>query len=339
MGFILRDNRAFVPILTLALLWASIAWGLPWNRINQELEPPAAELIPLIEYDPLTYERSTDGDLLAGVFDVASAGETWTCPACGHENKTDANFCVKCGAPRLEDAPGNKIYCPKCGAASPEGSKFCTACGYALEEIKPGVAAAGAPPENKISICITVGRAVYGEIELDDGSYVYDADLGLAWHIGGGFTIPIRRRAGTANASIELTTDTGYTVIHREAYGVQADFKMVPTRESVVLNNHIGSKEAIKLFAGLGAGVNVMLWNASYIATEIGIGSGSEVKPLLAIPAGCEFKLTPDFGLAVRVEYLFILGTFDAYDPVEENTYRITIPDLILFGAAARVGF
>ena len=47
------------------------------------------------------------------------------CPACGHENPADANFCNACAA-KIERT------CPQCNKVNPPESKFCNACGQAL---------------------------------------------------------------------------------------------------------------------------------------------------------------------------------------------------------------
>ena len=47
------------------------------------------------------------------------------CPACGHENPADTNFCNTCAA-KIERT------CPQCNKVNPPESKFCNACGQAL---------------------------------------------------------------------------------------------------------------------------------------------------------------------------------------------------------------
>jgi len=51
------------------------------------------------------------------------------CPRCGHENRKEAGFCVKCAQP-LEVEP----LCPECGHTNPMGSKFCEQCAHSLVE-------------------------------------------------------------------------------------------------------------------------------------------------------------------------------------------------------------
>ncbi len=133
MGFILRPNRAFILILTSALLWASIAWAAPSSRLDEEAEPTAAEELPTIEYDPLTYARSAHGGILLELLDVAAAGETWTCDKCGAENPARAKYCSECGTKRGEAAAlglTDARVCPKCGFVNEKGASFCGGCRY-----------------------------------------------------------------------------------------------------------------------------------------------------------------------------------------------------------------
>ena len=48
-----------------------------------------------------------------------------TCPACSHDNPSDAKFCNACGA-KLE------LACPRCGSTNSPDSRFCNGCGQAL---------------------------------------------------------------------------------------------------------------------------------------------------------------------------------------------------------------
>jgi class 3 adenylate cyclase/tetratricopeptide (TPR) repeat protein len=57
------------------------------------------------------------------------------CPACGHENRDTARFCLSCGAQF-------SLTCPRCNAELPAGARFCDECGAAVEE-----ASASAPSE------------------------------------------------------------------------------------------------------------------------------------------------------------------------------------------------
>jgi ribosomal protein L40E len=133
MGLILMSNRAFILILTSALLWTSIAWAVPWSRLNEEPEPTPAEELPTIEYDPLAYARSAYDEILQEVFDVSAVGGTWTCANCGSENPADAKYCSECGSKKGDErATGlsDVRVCPKCGFVNEKEAKFCGDCGY-----------------------------------------------------------------------------------------------------------------------------------------------------------------------------------------------------------------
>ncbi len=146
MGHILKVNGAFVLILASALLWANIAWAVPWNRLSEELEATVTEELPIIEYDPLTYAQITDGEILPGIFDVAAVGETWTCVNCGHVNLPDAKYCSQCGTNKETGASDAGLtyarVCPTCGFVNEKAARFCGDCGYGFA--RPAGAAVGA---------------------------------------------------------------------------------------------------------------------------------------------------------------------------------------------------
>jgi ribosomal protein L40E len=137
MRLILRSDRAFILILTSALLWTSFAWAVPWSRLGEETEPTPAEELPLIEYESLTCARSAHGGILPELLDVAAAGETWTCGNCGAENPADAKFCSQCGEEKPGEGPAapglqNMRVCPKCGFVNEKDARFCGDCGYSF---------------------------------------------------------------------------------------------------------------------------------------------------------------------------------------------------------------
>jgi class 3 adenylate cyclase len=52
------------------------------------------------------------------------------CPSCGHENREDATFCLKCGG-RFA------VTCPSCQRELPPEAEFCDKCGGSLAEVAP----------------------------------------------------------------------------------------------------------------------------------------------------------------------------------------------------------
>jgi DNA-directed RNA polymerase subunit RPC12/RpoP len=59
------------------------------------------------------------------------------CPACGHQNRLNAQVCSQCGKAFSDAHPikatitgGRQKWCPQCGAARRVGAKVCTQCGY-----------------------------------------------------------------------------------------------------------------------------------------------------------------------------------------------------------------
>ena len=57
--------------------------------------------------------------------DAPGTDEMHPCPTCGHQNPTEIESCLNCGA-----AFG--INCPFCAKAVPAGNKFCEQCGAAI---------------------------------------------------------------------------------------------------------------------------------------------------------------------------------------------------------------
>ncbi len=81
------------------------------------------------------------GEEMAGVKKDIIPSVSEVC-SCGHVNKTDAKFCVKCGKPvgkkpntsnNPNNASANEIIC-SCGQVNTKGANFCIKCGKALEQ-------------------------------------------------------------------------------------------------------------------------------------------------------------------------------------------------------------
>jgi hypothetical protein len=284
----------------------------------------------------------------AGTLAVAAAEETQTCPECGYENEPDLNYCIKCGAPLKEEAPGGKVYCPQCGAPSPEGSTFCTACGYALKGEKPGLGASSAPPPRRIGIYFTGDLASYGgaALELEEWGLTAEDDMGGSWAVGGGLAVTLVTRPGAAQLSLELSSDVGYSKINKEFeldYFGKTGYKisLIPIRETVLLGVGVGPRNMVKPFCGAGAGVAILAWECKYIPYEMTLGEGTSVKPVFDIPFGCEFHVTPNFALGVKADYLIIPGDIEMEWEIEGYVFdaNASAPDVFLFGGTARFSF
>ncbi len=342
MGFVLRFNGAVVLILTSMLLWSGIAWAVPENLLNEELDSTTLAELPSNEQYPPTYERSTDDELLRGVLDVASSEETWTCPACGYENNADVNYCTKCGASLTEEAPGEKIYCNQCGAPSAKGSNFCTACGYAFEVKKPEPGATPAPSASRIGLYFTGGLASYGSTTLETEGGSGEGDMGNSWAAGGGLTVTLLTRPGAARFSLELSSDVGYSTIDKEFEGELAGgalkINLIPIRETALLSIAFGPRKMVKPFFGFGGGVGIMAWEFRFVPYGMTLDEGTSTKPLFDIPFGCEFYVTRNFALGVKVEYFLIPGDIEMLWP-GEYPVNASAPDVFLVGGVARFCF
>jgi hypothetical protein len=275
---------------------------------------------------------------------VAAAEETQTCPACGYENKAGLNYCIKCGASLREEAAGEKITCPQCGTLNAEGAKFCTNCGYRFgaEKEAAGAPTAGSP---KMGVYFTGGLASYGSTELKSDLQTGREDMGLSWAIGGGFALPVWSKAGKVRPSLELSTDVGFSTIDKE-FGKQLagdGFKtsLIPIRETVIFGIGLGSGKTVKPFCGFGGGVAILGWEYTHVPWELALDEGTTVKPVFDVPFGCEFRLTPHFGLGVKADYLIIPGDIEmewAYEWYRVQA-KTSVPNVFLFGGTARLDF
>lgn len=196
------------------------------------------------------------------------------------------------------------------------------------------------------------GLAAYGETDIKTPDGILDGDMGASWAVGGGLAMPVWSWAGAVVPSLEVTTDVNLSMIDKEfeepyLYHNGIRITAIPIREAVVLGVGVGPAAMIKPYVGFGAGVTIVIWKAYYTEWErppnifynAEIDSGTDVKPTFSIPFGCDFRLTPNFSLGPRAEYLIITGEVDGYDPYEEERFEATVPNMFFFGAAARVYF
>jgi hypothetical protein len=71
------------------------------------------------------------------------------------------------------------------------------------------------------------------------------------------------------------------------------------------------------------------------------LDEGTDVKPVFDIPFGCEFRLTQNFALGVKADYLIIPGDIEmewVLGPYE-LLVNASVPDVFLFGGTARFCF
>src|SRR5512132_4262885 len=82
------------------------------------------------------------------------------CPRCRHENPTESNFCLGCGA-------GFGISCSSCGNERPAGSRFCNKCGTPVKLESTGQSRFSSPesytPKHLADKILTSKSALEGE--------------------------------------------------------------------------------------------------------------------------------------------------------------------------------
>jgi len=62
---------------------------------------------------------------------MALFSKTQTCPHCGAEVRSGANFCPSCGKPLAASKT-----CPHCRATIPAAARFCPQCGQPVETVQ-----------------------------------------------------------------------------------------------------------------------------------------------------------------------------------------------------------
>jgi hypothetical protein len=214
------------------------------------------------------------------------------------------------------------------------------------------LAAASAPAAFGVGVYAGGGLAAYGETEIKTSDGFRDGDMGTSWAVGGGFAIPVWSGAGPVTPTVELATDVNFTMVDKEfkepyLFHRGAKITAVPIRETVVLGVGVGPSAVVKPYAGFGVGATIVMWKAYYTVRwvspnwlyDVKIDSGTDVKATFSIPFGCDFRLTPNFSIGPRAEYLVITGEVDGYDPYEPELFEATVPNIFLFGAAARFDF
>jgi|GEM_PF-1836699 len=214
------------------------------------------------------------------------------------------------------------------------------------------VAAALAPAAFGLGVYVGGGLAAYGETEIKTPIGILDGDMGPSWAVGGGLAIPVWWRGGAVAPTLELTTDVNLTMIDKEfeepyLYHRGAKITAIPIRETAVLGVGVGPSAMIKPYVGFGGGVTIVKWEAyytelghePYIFYDVKIDSGTDVKLTFGIPFGCDFRLTPNFSLGPRAEYLVITGEVDGYNTYVDEWFDSSVPNIFLFGAAARFEF
>jgi opacity protein-like surface antigen len=199
----------------------------------------------------------------------------------------------------------------------------------------PAVAAA-------VGVYFDGGLAAYGDLvtEISYRGYSWKnyEDLGSSYWVGGGLAVPVWRYPAAVSPYLELATDVGFSTKAKEI-GVEDEtyelsFKAIPVRENLIFGVTAGPA---KPFVGFGAGVAVVPWTATHVATGAEIDSQTEVKAGFGIPFGCEFRLAPNLALAARADYLIITG--EATPEIQQENVRTFMPNLFLLTGMARVDF
>jgi hypothetical protein len=217
------------------------------------------------------------------------------------------------------------------------------------------VAAAMAPSAVGMGTYFGGGLAAYSGVEITTLDYYTRSDMGTSWAVGGGLAVPVWWWRGAVVTSLELSTDVNFSVIDKELLGPHiSDYThlkvtAIPVRETLVFGVGVGPSAMIKPYVGFGGGISIIMWKAYYTERgtwpyklyDIEIDSGTAVKPTFSIPFGCDFRLTPNFSLGPRAEYLIITGEVDGYNPWPwaDELFEATVPNIFSFGAVARFDF
>jgi hypothetical protein len=194
------------------------------------------------------------------------------------------------------------------------------------------------------------GLAAYSGVEITTPEDYTRSDMGTSWAVGGGLAVPVWWWRGEVVTSLELSTDVNFSVIDKELLGpyirdyTHLKVTAIPVRESLVFGVGVGPSAMIKPYVGFGGGISIVTWKAYYTfpgEPEYEIDNGTAVKPTFSIPFGCDFRLTPNFGLGPRAEYLIITGEVDGYNRWwwADELFEATVPNIFSFGAVARFDF
>ncbi len=211
------------------------------------------------------------------------------------------------------------------------------------------LAAAMAPSAVGMGTYFGGGLAAYSGVEITTVEYYTRSDMGTSWALGGGLAIPVWWSGGAGGLTLELATDVNFSMIDKKLLGPELDsvnlkITAVPIRETLVFGVGVGPSAMIKPYVGFGGGVTIVAWKVYYTLPgypDLKIDSATNVKPTFGIPFGCDFRLTPNFSLGPRAEYLIIAGEVDGYNqwPWAEELFDATAPNIFFFGAQARFDF
>jgi hypothetical protein len=209
------------------------------------------------------------------------------------------------------------------------------------------VAAALAPAALGVGVYFDGGLASYGEVEITTPEIITRSDMGSSWAVGGGMAIPVWWRGGAVSPSVELATDVNLSMIDKALVGPDLDFvnlkiTAIPIREAVVIGVGVGPSAMVKPYIGFGGGVSIVMWKSYYTAPgypEYEIDSNTDVKLTFSVPFGCDFRLTPNFSLGPKAEYVAITGEVSGYNPYQDEAFDASVPNIFLFGGNARFEF
>jgi hypothetical protein len=186
------------------------------------------------------------------------------------------------------------------------------------------------------------GLAAYGDLITEISYLGYSAknyeDLGSSYWVGGGFVVPVWRYAAAVSPYVELATDVGFSTKAKEievaSETFELSFKAIPVRENLIFGVTAGPARP---FVGFGAGVAVVPWTVTHVATGAELDSQTEVKTSFGIPFGCEFRLAPGFAVGARADYVIITG--EATPEIQQENFRTFMPNSFLLTGMARLDF
>ncbi|UCH78358.1 MAG: hypothetical protein JSU81_11680 [Candidatus Coatesbacteria bacterium] len=179
------------------------------------------------------------------------------------------------------------------------------------------------------------------EVRFEAGPVVFKEcePLGTSWWAGGGLAVPLWRYEAEATPYLEAVTAAGYGALrepveHCLYRNYELSFAVAALREYAAFGVEV---DGWRPYVGFGGGLAVVPWEAYHTEEKIVVDSRTEVKPVLSLPFGFEYRLADRLLLAAGVEYLTIMGKVKLTYEIEG--VKTMLPDPFIFSARLRWDF